>query len=64
MQARVRAETAALHGQGIKLQHFAAVFQHLPAAPGRQLRLFLYRTAPGTGLTVEEVRLVLEEESA
>ena len=38
VQARVRQESAALRGRGVKLQHFAALFHHLPETPGRQLR--------------------------
>ena len=51
----VRQETAAIRGQGIKLQHFAAAFSHLPETAGRQVRLFLYLTRSGTGMEVREV---------
>ncbi|MHB8709479.1 MAG: B12-binding domain-containing radical SAM protein, partial [Desulfuromonadales bacterium] len=68
----VRKATDALRGQGVKLQHFAAVFQHLPDAGGQSLLmketvpvtkvrtvgLFLYRTRSGEGMLVEERRLV------
>lgn len=54
VQQQVRAATAALRGRGVKLQHFAAVFRHLPQDRGRTVRLFCYLTKPGTGLTVEE----------
>jgi anaerobic magnesium-protoporphyrin IX monomethyl ester cyclase len=57
--------TVALRGQRVKLQHFAAVFRHLPitvGAPaeptGRTVCLFLYRTSSGAGTRVEERRLV------
>ncbi len=50
----VRHATAALHGQGIKLQHFAAAFRRLPNTTGRTVCLFLYRIRSGEGLAVEE----------
>jgi anaerobic magnesium-protoporphyrin IX monomethyl ester cyclase len=53
----VRNATAAIRGQGIKLQYFAAVFRHLPDTAGRTVCLFLYRTRSGAGMTVEERRL-------
>jgi anaerobic magnesium-protoporphyrin IX monomethyl ester cyclase len=57
-QERVReaviGEAESRRGQGIKLQHFAAVFHHLPDAPGRRVLLFLYLTRAGAGLTVTE----------
>lgn len=43
----------ALRGRGLKLQHFAAVFRHLPGSAGRTACLFLYRSGSGEGLTVE-----------
>ncbi len=46
--------TAEVRGQGIKLQHFAAVFRHLPAMQGRTVCLFLYRSKTGEGLQVEK----------
>lgn len=55
---QVRQATDALRGQGIKLQHFAAVFRNLPNAAGRSVGLFLYRTSSGTGMLVEERWLV------
>jgi anaerobic magnesium-protoporphyrin IX monomethyl ester cyclase len=66
----VRKATGNLRSQGVKLQHFAAVFRYLPEkgqAPstketvpltGRTVCLFLYRVRSGTGMTVEELRLV------
>ncbi|MCM2265270.1 MAG: B12-binding domain-containing radical SAM protein [Desulfuromonadales bacterium] len=54
---QVRQAADDLRGQGIKLQHFAAVFRHLPEAgeqANRSVGLFLYRTSSGTGLLVEE----------
>lgn len=57
VQRRVREETEALRGRGIKLQHFAAIFHHLPEMEGRQVLLFLYLTETGKGLTVRKIRL-------
>ncbi len=54
VRTRVRQETEAIRGQGIKLQHFAATFSHLPGHEGRTLLLFLYFTRTGEGLRVEE----------
>lgn len=48
----VREETNRVRGQGIKVQHFAAVFQH--SEPGRRLGIFFYLTAPGRGMRVHE----------
>ena len=50
VREQVRQATDAIRGQGIKLQHTAAVFTE----GGRTLRLFLYYTAPGLGLEVRE----------
>jgi anaerobic magnesium-protoporphyrin IX monomethyl ester cyclase len=50
VRERVRQVTDSIRGQGIKLQHTAAVF----ADDVRTLRLFLYYTAPGQGLEVRE----------
>ena len=50
VRARVRQATEAIRGQGIKLQHTAAVF----AAQGRTVRLFLYYTAPGRGMEIRD----------
>lgn len=52
----VQRETAALRGQRIKLQYFAAVFHHLPGTSGRTASLFFYQTRSGKGMTVEERR--------
>jgi len=57
VQARVREETERVRGKGIKLQHFAAVFRHLPGVEGRSVRLFLYLTETGKGMTVREIQL-------
>ena len=53
----VRSETEAIRGAGVKLQHFAAVFDHLPQAEGRTVRLFLYLTRSGAGLEIRERQL-------
>ena len=53
---QVRQATAAVRGQGVKLQHFAAAFRHLPGSGGRTVCLFLYRVRSGGGMTVEERR--------
>jgi anaerobic magnesium-protoporphyrin IX monomethyl ester cyclase len=45
-----------VRGQGVKLQHFAAAFRHLPGSGGRTVCLFLYRVRSGGGMTVEERR--------
>ena len=50
VRERVRQVTEEIRGQGIKLQHTAAVFSE----NGRIVRLFLYYTAPGQGLEVRE----------
>lgn len=50
VRERVRLATESIRGQGIKLQHTAAVF----TAGGRVVRLFLYYTAPGCGLEVRD----------
>jgi anaerobic magnesium-protoporphyrin IX monomethyl ester cyclase len=57
VQARVREETERVRGRGIKLQHFAAAFRHLPGAEGRSVLLFLYLTETGRGMSVREIRL-------
>jgi anaerobic magnesium-protoporphyrin IX monomethyl ester cyclase len=50
VREQVKQATDAIRGQGIKLQHTAAVFSE----NGRIVRLFLYYTAPGQGLEVRE----------
>lgn len=50
VRERVKLATEAIRGQGIKLQHTAAVF----VEGGHIVRLFLYYTAPGQGLEVRE----------
>lgn len=52
-----RAEQDAIKGQGIKLQHFAAVFHRLPEHAGRTVLVFLYLTETGQGMRVEELPL-------
>lgn len=53
----VRRETESVKGQGIKIQHFAAVFERLPERSGREVLLFFYLTRTGEGMRVKEVRL-------
>jgi anaerobic magnesium-protoporphyrin IX monomethyl ester cyclase len=55
VREQVRQATEAIRGQGIKLQHTAALF----AEGGRTVRLFLYYTAPGQGMEVREEIVVL-----
>ena len=50
VRERVRQATDEIRGQGVKLQHTAAVF----AEGDRAVRLFLYYTAPGQGMQVRE----------
>jgi len=50
VRERVKQATDTIRGQGIKLQHMAAVFSE----GERIVRLFLYYTAPGRGLEVRE----------
>ena len=57
-QLRVEEELAGLKGRGVKLQHFVAVFRHLPEFRPRTSLLFLYRVQAGQGLTVSEERLL------
>lgn len=57
VRKRVKEETTAVHGKGIKVQHFAAVFSHLPEHPGRTVLLFLYLTRTGEGMQVREISL-------
>ncbi len=55
VRERVQTETAELRGQGIKVQHFAASFSHLPDFSGRQILLFLYLTQTGKKMIVREI---------
>lgn len=57
VREEVRQQQETIKGQGIKLQHFAARFRHLPDRPGPTLLLFLYYTETGRGLRVEEIPL-------
>jgi anaerobic magnesium-protoporphyrin IX monomethyl ester cyclase len=56
-RTQVQRDIESLRGQGVKLQHFAAAFHHLPGTTGRTVCLFLYRIRSGSGMTVEEQRL-------
>lgn len=57
VREEVRQKQETIKGQGIKLQHFAARFRHLPELTGPTLLLFLYYTETGRGLRVEEYPL-------
>lgn len=57
VRRRVREEVEAIRELGGKLQHFSAVFHHLPDTPGRILILFLYLSKSGERMSVREVRL-------
>jgi anaerobic magnesium-protoporphyrin IX monomethyl ester cyclase len=57
VRTKVRRETEAVKGQGIKIQHFAAVFEHLPEHAGRTVLLFFYLTRTGEGMRVKEVAI-------
>jgi anaerobic magnesium-protoporphyrin IX monomethyl ester cyclase len=46
-----------VRGQGVKIQHFAAVFSRLPDRPARAVLLFLYLTRSGGGMTIREIPL-------
>ncbi|PLX88244.1 MAG: B12-binding domain-containing radical SAM protein [Desulfuromonas sp.] len=54
---RVRVEVQAARTTGGKLQHFAAVFHHLPEMSGRTVVLFLYLTRSACPLEIEEITL-------
>lgn len=57
VQRQVGELTQTLKGSGVKLQHFAAPFSHLPDQDGRTVLLFLYLTRSGDGMEVREVLL-------
>ncbi len=54
VREEVRQKQETIKGQGIKLQHFAARFRHLPDHLRPTLLLFLYYTETGRGMRVEE----------
>ena len=53
----LRRETEKVKGSGIKVQHFAAVFKHLPELENRTVLLFLYLTRTGDGMQVREISI-------
>jgi anaerobic magnesium-protoporphyrin IX monomethyl ester cyclase len=53
----VKLELEASRGQGIKLQHFAAVFENRAERSQREILLFIYRTGSGRGMQVTEIPL-------
>ncbi len=54
VREQVREKTAVIRGQGVKLQHFAAVFRGGQATARRRVIIFLYLTRTGEGMRVEE----------
>lgn len=54
VRERVRQATEEIRGQGIKLQHTAAVF----STDERIVRLFFYYTSPGQGMEIREEILI------
>jgi radical SAM superfamily enzyme YgiQ (UPF0313 family) len=61
LRQKARAEQNAIKGQGIKLQHFAAVFHHLPDLTGRTVLVFFYFTESCRGMQVRELSLATNE---
>ena len=59
VKQKVQEKTGEIRGQGIKLQHFAAVFTSLPVAGQRSVCLFCYLTAAGQKMRVAEDCLTL-----
>ncbi len=57
MRLKLDRITTALKGKGVKLQHFAAVFQHLSAPSARQAILFIYLSAPGHTMRIRHIIL-------
>lgn len=57
IKQKVREAQEEIRGQGVKLQHFAARFCHLPGAAKETVILFLYLTRSGSGMQVRELRL-------
>jgi anaerobic magnesium-protoporphyrin IX monomethyl ester cyclase len=57
VRERVKLELEASRGQGIKLQHFAAVFENRAERSQREILLFIYRTGSGRGMQVTEIPL-------
>lgn len=59
IRERVQQETETIKGKGIKLQHFAARFRHLPDFAGPSLLLFLYLTRTNDGMQVKEILITV-----
>jgi anaerobic magnesium-protoporphyrin IX monomethyl ester cyclase len=57
VREKVRHITAAVKGRGIKVQHMAAAFSHLPESSGHRVILFVYLTRPGRALQVRQFPL-------
>ena len=60
----VTSKGEAIRGQGIKLQYFAAVFNHLDDTGQRSVRLFCYLSGSGRKMQVEEYQHPLPQDSA
>jgi anaerobic magnesium-protoporphyrin IX monomethyl ester cyclase len=57
IRERVRRETSALKGGGVKIQFFAAVFRRLPDAGHRTVVIFIYLIRSGQRMEVREISL-------
>jgi anaerobic magnesium-protoporphyrin IX monomethyl ester cyclase len=57
VREKVRRIIDSLRGRGIKVQHFAAAFGHLPEFSGRRVILFVYFTRPGRPMQVRQFPL-------
>jgi len=57
VKERAKEETGRVRGMGIKVQHFAAVFDNLPEISRRAVILFLYLTKTGGGMEARRVVL-------
>lgn len=57
VRTRMQRIVAALKGQGVKVQHLAALFHHQPQLPEDSLILFLYLTRPGRPMQVRQLSL-------
>lgn len=57
VKQQVKKQLESIKGQGIKLQHFAAKFQHLDERVNRQIHLFFYLT--GTGKRIQIIEQVI-----
>jgi anaerobic magnesium-protoporphyrin IX monomethyl ester cyclase len=60
VREKVREKAAALRGEHVKVQSFAAVFNRLPEGRGRTILLFIYLIRSGEGLQVQELPITAE----